>query len=62
MYQLSGPGGFNYMPPAATTPDEVINWAKQKFQLRKGTYTVERIVGGSIGGFFVETVRTFEIK
>lgn len=61
MYELRGPLGFNYMPPAATDPSEVIQWAIKKFPMPDGEYYVNRIIGGGIGCFFVEEVLRFEI-
>ena len=60
-YQLNGPDGFNYFPPAATTSAEVREWAR-RFRLTTGDYTVERIIGGKIGARLVEHISNWRFE
>lgn len=63
-YQLCGPKGFNYFPPAATTPEEVLAWAKRLFPAsmqRRGRWTIEKLLPQSqIGCIFVEVVAEWD--
>lgn len=62
-FQLDGPNGFNYFPPAAETSEEVLTWAIARFSpLRPGKYAMRRITGGSIGCLFMETAYYFEVR
>lgn len=59
-FELNGPNGFSYFPPAAESPEEVIKgimriWALSSRKKNMiGNYTIDRIIGGSIGARFVE--------
>lgn len=56
-FSLSGPEGFEYDPPAATDPWEVIRLAHRRWILKSGKYQVRRVLPeGRIGAEFVEDV------
>ncbi len=63
-YSLNGAHGYNYAPPAAETPEEVLAFARAAWMKCKpahrlamaGVYSIERITGGRIGARSVELV------